>query len=95
MDCAAEERFVRTYIRKNRRERLLYELTAPKKRYAGLERFCHGAGDLLDPEKIRLQEDNPERQPLFEALLRRIPGWTGGECGSPRPGRWSAAAWTP
>ena len=71
MDCAAEERFVRTYIRKNRRERLLYELTAPKKRYAGLERFCHGAGDLLDPEKIRLQGDNPERQPLFEALLRR------------------------
>ena len=52
MDYSLEERFVRTYIRKSRQDRLLYELTSPEKRYRGLSRFCHQARDLIDRSKI-------------------------------------------
>lgn len=41
MDYSAEKHFVQTFIRRNRRERLLYELTTPKKRMDGVSRFCH------------------------------------------------------
>ncbi len=51
----AERRFVGTFIRAERRERLLYELANPKKRYRGLSRFCHQAGELLEPARIRVQ----------------------------------------
>ena len=44
-----EEYFAAVYLRKDRRERLLHELTNPKKRDRGLDRFCHHAapGDCL------------------------------------------------
>ena len=70
MEQSPEERFVSSYIRKSRRERLLYELTTPKKRYRGLSRFCHRSGDLIDPAKIRLQGDDLDRQPAFERFVR-------------------------
>lgn len=47
-----EERFVRAFVRRERRERLLHELTNPKKRYRGLDRFCHTADELLNPAKM-------------------------------------------
>ncbi|MBR3251375.1 MAG: hypothetical protein IKF80_06675 [Erysipelotrichaceae bacterium] len=52
MDYPAEERFVRTYIRKSRQERLLYELKTTEKRYRGLSRFSHQARELIDNDKI-------------------------------------------
>ena len=72
--ASAEERFVRTFIRPERRERLLYELTTPKKRGRGLERFCHGAGDLLDPGKIRLRGEDMDRSPAFQAFAEEHDG---------------------
>lgn len=47
-----EERFARVFVRRERRDRLLCELTNPKKRYRGLDRFCHTAGELLNPAKV-------------------------------------------
>ena len=47
-----EERFVRVFVRRERRDRLLHELTNPKKRYRGLDRFCHTADELLNPAKV-------------------------------------------
>ena len=58
MDHSAEERFVRSFIRKKRRERLLYELTTPEKRYDGVSRFCHHAGELSEPAKIAISGGN-------------------------------------
>ena len=55
MEQSTEERFVRSFIQKNRQDRLLHELTSPKKRYSGISRFCHSAVDLLDPRKIRME----------------------------------------
>ena len=64
-DYEAEIRFIRSYIRKERRERLLYELTSPKKRYDGLSRFCHQADDLLDNRRILMSGTNLYRQKNF------------------------------
>lgn len=46
MDYSAERHFVRTFIRKNRRERLLYELTTPKKRVDGAAAFAIRQGSF-------------------------------------------------
>ncbi len=58
MDTTAEERFVNSFIRKERRRRLLYELSTPKKRYAAVDRFCHQAEELLVPAKIALRGED-------------------------------------
>jgi hypothetical protein len=71
MDYAEERRFVRLFIRKVRRERLLYELTNPRKRYDGLSRFCHNAAELLDAGKIALSGENLERQTVFRGFVER------------------------
>ena len=65
MDDEIERRLVQSYIRKGRRERLLYELTNPKKRYDGLSRFCHQADDLLDKRTILMSGRNLYRQRDF------------------------------
>lgn len=62
-------RFVRLFIRKERRERLLYELTRPEKRAAGLERFCHQSRALLDPGMIRMEGENLERLAAFRRFV--------------------------
>ena len=54
MEHTAERYFIQTFIRKSRRERLLFELTTATRRYDGLSRFCHQSRDLLDPAKIVL-----------------------------------------
>ncbi len=70
MDYSQEKHFVKAFIRKNRQERLLYELTAPEKRYNGVSRFCHQAGELLDPSKILMEGEDLERRPEFARFIR-------------------------
>ena len=71
MDYSAETHFVQTFIRKNRRERLLYELTTPEKRYDGVSRFCHQARELLDPAKIVMEGEDLNRRSEFERFVRQ------------------------
>ncbi len=70
MDYNAERHFVHSFIRKNRRDRLLYELTNPEKRYEGISRFCHQAGELLDRSKILMQGEDLDRRPEFGRFIR-------------------------
>ena len=70
MENTAEQYFVQTYIKKNRRDRLFFELSAEKRRYDGLSRFCHQAGELLDPAKIIAAGDDLERRPEFLRFVK-------------------------
>ena len=70
MDYSNEKRFVQAFIRKDRRERLLYELTTPEKRYDGISRFCHQAKQLLDPSKIVMEGEDLDRSPGFERFVK-------------------------
>lgn len=70
MDYLTEERFVRSFIKKSRQERLLFELTSPKKRYSGISRFCHNSVDLLDPRKIRMEGEDLDRSAEFLSFVR-------------------------
>ena len=54
MNKAIEENFVNSYIIKNKRDRLLFELCG-KKRRDGIGRFSHNAEALLKETKIRLK----------------------------------------
>ena len=65
MISAEERRFVNCCVRRERRRRLLYELETPARRRQGLSRFCHQAGDLLEPGKIVLAGAGLERQAEF------------------------------
>ena len=71
MDYSFEQHFVQTFIRKDRRERLLHELTTPKKRYDGISRFCHQAKELLDPSAIILEGEDLDRHPEFERFVQQ------------------------
>ena len=71
MDYEIETHFVQSFIRKNRRERLLYELTTPEKRYDGVSRFCHQSRDFLDPAKIVMEGEDLERRSEFERFVRQ------------------------
>ena len=71
MNEKEETRFVRSFIRKDRQERLLYELTTPEKRYRGVSRFCHRAGELLDRRTILLQGEDLDRRPEFRRFVER------------------------
>ena len=70
MNYNEERHFVHSFIRKNRRDRLLYELTDPEKRYEGVSRFCHQAGELLDRSKILMQGEDLDRRPEFGRFIR-------------------------
>ena len=52
MNVEIEKRFVKEYIKKNRRDRMLYELNNAKKRINAIGRFCHRAADYLIASKI-------------------------------------------
>ncbi|MBR2743368.1 MAG: hypothetical protein IKD89_07240 [Clostridia bacterium] len=69
MDYTSEERFVRSFIKKERRERLLYEFTTPEKRYDAVDRFCHSAGKLIDPRKIAVKGDGMDRSAAFREFV--------------------------
>ena len=47
----AEKSFVKRFIKKEKQDRLLFELSG-KKRQHGIERFCHNAEDMIDTERI-------------------------------------------
>jgi hypothetical protein len=65
MEHTAEQYFIQTLIRKNRRDRLLFELRTVKRRYDGLSRFCHQSEKLLDPAKVVLSGADLEFRPDF------------------------------
>ncbi len=71
MDYTAEHHFVQTFIRKSRRDRLLYELTTPEKRYDGVSRFCHQAKELLNPSKIILEGEDIDRSAEFARFVQQ------------------------
>ena len=71
MENTAEQYFVQTYIKKNRRDRLFFELSAEKRRYDGLSRFCHQAGELLDSAKIIAAGDDLERRTEFLRFVKQ------------------------
>ena len=71
MDYSNERHFVQAFIRKNRRERLLYELTTPEKRYGGVSRFCHQARELLNLSKIIMEGEDLERRPEFGRFVQQ------------------------
>ena len=70
MDIQTIAYFVNTYITRNRRERLLHELTTPKKYYDGISRFCHRSDELLDPAKIAVKSEKPDQLPAFIQFVR-------------------------
>ena len=71
MEYTEERRFVQSFIRRDRRERLLYELTTPAKRHAGISRFCHRAGEFLEMSRVIMADKNLERLPEFEQFVRQ------------------------
>ena len=70
MDELSEQYFIQTFVRKSRRERLLFELMTPRKRYNGISRFCHQADEVLDHSKIILTGEDIDRLPEFERFVR-------------------------
>lgn len=54
MDIDFERKFVENFVKKGKRDRLLFELSG-KRRINGIGRFCHNAGELLIKEKIIAQ----------------------------------------
>ena len=61
----SETEFVLNYIRPEKRERLLHELTDRKKRSRGLDRFCHQSAELIDPKRILLSGSTLAQQEEF------------------------------
>ena len=71
MDYLNEQHFVQTFIRKDRSDRLLYELTTPEKRYDGVSRFCHQAKELLEPSRIIMEGEDLDRRPEFDRFVQQ------------------------
>lgn len=71
MSFENEERFVKTFIRKNRQDRLLFELTRPDRRYDGLDRFCHGTDDLINKSKVIFSGTNLNKDPEFVRFVKK------------------------
>ena len=65
-----QEDFVSSYIRKEKRERLLFELNNEKRRYSGLDRFCHHTKELLDERKILYTGMRLEKEKVYLDLLK-------------------------
>ena len=70
-DYQIEKEIIQSFIRKNKQERLLYELTKPDKRSKGLDRFAHQAQDLLYPDKISLKGCDLTKQDEFRRFLEQ------------------------
>ncbi len=66
------EHFVKTFIRKNRRERLLFELTK-EDRYDGVSRFCHQEKELLEPSRIHMEGKDMDRSQEYQRFIKQHP----------------------
>lgn len=69
MDRATEERFVRTFVSKQRRERLLLELVTPSRRQTGILRFCHSAALVIDFRTLVYRGKKLKREDMERLLL--------------------------
>lgn len=69
MDRATEERFVRTFVSKQRRERLLLELVTPSRRQTGILRFCHSAAPVIDFRTLVYRGKKLKREDMERLLL--------------------------
>ena len=74
MDRPAEEKFVNKFIRRDRRDRLLYELGTPSKRREALSRFCHQAPQLLDHSRILMHGEDLDRSAGFLSFVHAHDG---------------------
>ena len=71
MNSELEKDFIYRFVIKEKRERLLYELSG-RKRMDGISRFCHNAADLIRQDAIIRSGDD-----LFsEEILRIIEKYT-------------------
>ena len=52
MENLIEKRFIDNFIKKNKRERVLYELSNPRKRKDAIGRFCHNTLEIIDEKKL-------------------------------------------
>ena len=71
MEYEFEKRFVKSFIRKSRQERLLYELTKPDKRYDGLSRFCHQTDSFIDNSKLLMSGTNLRNSAEFTNFIKK------------------------
>ncbi|MBR4456242.1 MAG: hypothetical protein IKS32_08455 [Solobacterium sp.] len=69
MQANQESEFIDHFILKSRRDRLMHELSDPKKRFRALDRFAHQTEKLIDPKRIRMQGSTLEAQPAFQAFV--------------------------
>lgn len=69
-----EKCFVERFIRKDRRERLLYELSNTKKRKDALSRFCHNALEIIDKSKMVYAGEALERNDLKKYIEKYAKG---------------------
>lgn len=63
-----EKDFAMTYIVKQKRERLLYELFNKKKRLSAIGRFCHTAIEYIDERKIFYCGEKISQKELLEFI---------------------------
>ena len=66
MDKAIEEKFVKNFIMKEKRERILYELFSPEKR----EQVIHRLYQALDKKYKILEDDKIRDEELFSFVKR-------------------------
>lgn len=65
-----ETNFTNKFIIKNRRSRILYELSNEKKRKDGIWRFCHGASRYIINSKI-IYEGNSISNEEINVLIKK------------------------
>lgn len=65
------EYFVRTFIIKEKQERLLHELNHPQKRYRAIDRFSHTSSLLLKPSKIILKDQSLQDLKEFRQFMKK------------------------
>lgn len=69
MDRLIEERFVKNFVVKEKRERILHELNSPKKRREGIRRICFSA---CDSRYTVFQDSKLSDEELFAEVKKYI-----------------------
>lgn len=67
----AEQRFIQTFVQRERRERAQFELGAAQRRAAFLNKLCHRYADILDPRYLAPLSDMLEDPHRLIAHLRQ------------------------